>query len=207
MLVFVDIEATSVYPTYAQVMEFYGCVYDEVKKEIIEELHVLGAPSCGYVPKAVTELTGHTYKSLKEHGTEEEMCIDISLWSKDIQQKYEITGMVGHNITRYDNKVLENRLDFFNAEWGLKDVKLIDTLSHAKGVKSRNIKCLVPDTGFRTESGKNISYKQEHIAKFFGIDYKAHSAKEDILCLIQIYENMFHPEQATIKRTRKQLGF
>jgi exonuclease I len=83
------------------------------------------------------------------------------------------------------------------------DYGTIDTLKVARKIKA-------PTTMF-TPTGLP-SYKQESIAKAYGIEYGAHSAIEDVRALIKIYTRMSPDEgeattPAKVDRKRIKLGF
>jgi len=79
----------------------------------------------------------------------------------------------------------------------------IDTLKIARKLKVK--------TSMFTATGLP-SYKQESIAKAYGIEYGAHSAIEDVRALIKIYDYMV-PDKAEattpaqVDRKRIKLGF
>ena len=50
------------------------------------------------------------------------------------------------------------------------------------------------------------SYRQEALADYYGIEYQAHSAIEDVKALIKIYKEMTSEAQS-ISEARKSLGF
>jgi len=125
----------------------------------------------------------------------------------NVKHGWLIAHIVGHNYEAFDHNVISKRMDFLNITWPFGDDKsnIIDTYKHAKGVKSRKIPQRIADTGFLTPSGKNVSFTQESIAKFYGLEYDAHHALEDILTLIQIFKRMFGI--GNIKDRRKSNGF
>jgi DNA polymerase III epsilon subunit-like protein len=49
------------------------------------------------------------------------------------------------------------------------------------------------------------NHKQPTLANFYGIDYRAHSAIEDVKALIKIYEKM--GLNTSVKAKRAHLGF
>jgi DNA polymerase III alpha subunit (gram-positive type) len=103
--------------------------------------------------------------------------------------------VIGHNYKTFDGQFFDMRAQKF----GLSSYKLpiVDTLEIARQKK-------IPVNN-KTATGKP-SYKQESLAEYYGIVYKAHSAIEDVRALIEIYKKMT-AANSDVKVTRQNLGF
>jgi DNA polymerase III epsilon subunit-like protein len=98
--------------------------------------------------------------------------------------------VVGHNYKSFDGTFLQTKADRYKLIYPT--MEIIDTLYLARQL-SKEGKLTVPN------------HQQPTIAAFYGIQYKAHSAIEDIKALIQVYERM--GLNRTKKAKREELGF
>jgi len=205
---FMDLETTERYATeWNNIIEIAGIVYDIENDLEIDRFHKLCYPKSGKISEGASEVTGYTIKMLKQYEDEEDVLLEFAAWVGLHKMDGNIAHIVGHNYEAFDHNVISKRMGYFGIVWPFADTRdnIIDTYKHAKGVKSRGIPKRIEDTGFRTESGKSVSYTQESIAKFYGIKYDAHHAIDDILALIQIFKRMFN--KVSVKEKRSKLGF
>lgn len=185
-LLFLDIETTGFKKTFHQILEIAAILYDTDKDEPIDKFHEYIQPK---------ELIENAFV----HGITNDMVAHCRFESEVLRDFVEFVFLskpdylVGHNIDNFDEPFISARMEIYRLPWPTVDT--IDTLLIARKEK-------LP-TAFTTETGKP-SYKQESIAAAFGIEYKAHSAIEDVKALIQIYTRI---EDELKKQKRKEAGF
>jgi DNA polymerase III alpha subunit (gram-positive type) len=160
-------------------------MYDEETETIGDTFHEYIRPGKRIPPK-VTEITGITEAQVKDARTEMEVLADFYEWL--FMQKP--TKMVGHNIKSFDYTFFTAKATKYKLI--LPEMEIVDTLQLARKL-SKDGKIAV------------VNHQQPTIAKFYGIDYRAHSAIEDVKALIRIYEKM--GLNTTVKAKRAELGF
>jgi DNA polymerase III epsilon subunit-like protein len=185
-LLFLDIETTGFKKTFHQIIEIAAILYDTDKDEPVDKFHE-------YIkPKDLIEndfVHGITNEMVFNSRSEADVLRDFVEFIHLSKPDY----LVGHNIDNFDEPFIRARMEMYRYPWPTFDT--IDTLLIARKEK-------LP-TAFTTETGKP-SYKQESIAAAFGIQYKAHSAIEDVKALIKIYNRI---EEEMKKQKRKEAGF
>lgn len=207
-----DLEATDKYAGgktgdsfTSGITEIAGIIYDIENDLEIDRFHKMCYPKNRKMSEGAIEATGYTDEYLSQFEDEEDVILEFFSWIAMNNNDGMIKYIVGHNFETFDNYLIRNRGSMFGYVWPLDTTEIIDTYKHAKGVKSRNIPKRIADTGFLTASGKSISYTQESIAKFYGIEYDAHKAINDIEALIKIFKKMFGLNN--IKARRRDNGF
>lgn len=195
-LLFLDIETTGFSRQFDYIIELAGIIYDTDAKKELARFHEYIKPKKS-IPIQVTEITRITNQQVANCRSESEVLVDfISFIEKNKPDHY-----VGHNIDAFDIQWLKEKSQFYFMSWP--EHATIDTLKVARKIKA-------PTTMF-TPTGLP-SYKQESIAKAYGIEYGAHSAIEDVRALIKIYEKMSPNSNETttpaqVNRKRIKLGF
>lgn len=185
-LLFLDIETTGFKKTFHQILEIAAILYDTDKDEPIDKFHEYIKPKDSIENDFI-------------HGITNEMVANSRIEAdvlRDFVEFIHLTKpdyLVGHNIDNFDEPFIRARMEMYRYPWPTFDT--IDTLTIARREK-------LP-TAFTTDTGKP-SYKQESIAAAFGIEYKAHSAIEDVKALIRIYNRI---EEEMKKQKRKEAGF
>lgn len=185
-LLFLDIETTGFKKTFHQILEVAAILYDTEKDEPVDKFHEYIKPKDPIDNDFI-------------HGITNEMVVNCRIEADVLRDFVEFIHickpdyLVGHNIDNFDEPFIRARMEIYRFPWPTIDT--IDTLTIARREK-------LP-TAFTTETGKP-SYKQESIAAAFGIDYKAHSAIEDVKALIKIYNRI---EDEMKKQKRKEAGF
>lgn len=98
---------------------------------------------------------------------------------------------MGHNCKTFDLRFIRERCAKYGLWWDTSDMEIVDTLALARQYK---------------KSGKlNVpNLQQPTIAEYFGIEYEAHTAIEDIHALEKIYKMFVKLGQPV---TRESLGF
>lgn len=188
-LIFADIETTGFSREWDSIIEIAAIAVDEDLNEI-NRFHEYIYPGKS-IPAKITEITGITNEMVEGKRNEKDVMMDFLVWVLD----QEADRIVGHNYDAFDGQ-------FFNTKaikYGLTPLSLetIDTLKIAREKK-------IP-TNMKTARGAH-SYRQEALADYYGIEYQAHSAIEDVRALIKIYKEMTSEAQ-NISEARKSLGF
>lgn len=204
-----DLEATDKYAkSYIGITEIAAILYDTDTGLEIDTFAELCYPKVKSMSPDASAVTGYTLESLAEHRAEEEVLMDFAEWVALLKQKGEIDEVVGFNIKAFDYKLITARMEeFYGIECPLRfyEQKLFDMYWRIKGVKKSGIPCLIENTGFFTPTGR-VSYRQEHIAHYLGIEYDAHKAIDDVRAMIEIYKKLF-TEDTVKKKTRAIFGF
>lgn len=190
-LMFLDIETTGFDRRWDHLIELAAVIYDTQTKEELEEFHEYINPGKTIPPKIV-ELTGITNRQVSGCRTEREVLRDFI----EFVAIHRPDAIVAHNGEQFDMPFIKSKTDFYFLP--MKDLPIIDTLKLARDLK--------PEVTDLTAQGRP-SYKQTALAKFYGIQYQAHSAIFDVKALIQIYEKMQDVQKESVKSKRKKLGF
>ena len=190
-LMFLDIETTGFDRRWDHLIELAAVIYDSIQKKQIEEFHEYINPGKTIPPKIV-ELTGITNRQVSGCRTEREVLRDFI----EFVAIHRPDAIVAHNGEQFDMPFIKSKTDFYFLP--MKDLPIIDTLKLARDLK--------PEVTDLTAQGRP-SYKQTALAKFYGIQYQAHSAIFDVKALIQIYEKMQDVQKESVKSKRKKLGF
>jgi len=190
-LMFLDIETTGFDRRWDYIIELAAIIYDNQTKEVLEEFHEYIKPG-KTIPDKIVELTGITNRQVNDCRDEREVLRDfiefVAIHSPD--------AIVAHNGAQFDIPFIKSKADYYFLP--MKDLSVIDTLKMA-----RDLKPAVTDL---TAQGRP-SYKQTSLAKFYGINYQAHSAIYDVKALILIYEKMKEVQRESVQSKRKRLGF
>lgn len=190
-LMFLDIETTGFDRRWDHLIELAAVIYDSIQKKQIEEFHEYINPGKTIPPKIV-DLTGITNRQVSGCRTEREVLRDFI----EFVAIHRPDAIVAHNGEQFDMPFIKSKTDFYFLP--MKDLPIIDTLKLARDLK--------PEVTDLTAQGRP-SYKQTALAKFYGIQYQAHSAIFDVKALIQIYEKMQDVQKESVKSKRKKLGF
>ena len=190
-LMFLDIETTGFDRRWDYIIELAAVIYDEDTKTTVAEFHEYVKPG-KTIPEKIVELTGITNRQVNDCRDERQVLRDfiefVSIEKPDT--------IVAHNGDQFDVPFIKSKAEFYFLP--MKDLSVIDTLKMA-----RDLKPAVTDL---TAQGRP-SYKQTSLAKFYGINYQAHSAIFDVKALILIYEKMKEVHKESVQSKRKKLGF
>lgn len=190
-LMFLDIETTGFDRRWDHLIELAAVIYDSIQKKEIEEFHEYINPGKTIPPKIV-DLTGITNRQVSGCRTEREVLRDFI----EFVAIHRPDAIVAHNGEQFDMPFIKSKTEFYFLP--MKELPIIDTLKLARDLK--------PEVTDLTAQGRP-SYKQTALAKFYGIEYQAHSAIFDVKALIQIYEKMQDVQKESVKSKRKKLGF
>lgn len=190
-LMFLDIETTGFDRRWDFIIELAAVIYDEDTKKTVTEFHEYVKPG-KTIPDKIVELTGITNRQVNNCRDEREVLRDFI----EFVSIHKPDAIVAHNGGQFDVPFIKSKADYYFLP--MKDLSVIDTLKMA-----RDLKPAVTDL---TAQGRP-SYKQTSLAKFYGINYQAHSAIYDVKALILIYEKMKEVQRESVQSKRKKLGF
>ena len=185
-VVFLDLETTGFSREWNEIIEVAAILYDEETGDELDRFHEYIKPRKP-IPQKITDITGITNSQVEGCRDEMKVLMDFYEWLF-ISNPEKVCG---HNYKSFDKSFLVTKA----AKYGLafpENMEEVDTLHIARKM-SKEGKISVPN------------HQQPTIASFYGIEYRAHSAIEDIKALIQIYELMGLNKSK--KEKRKKLGF
>lgn len=184
-IVFIDLETTGFSREWDFIIEVAALLYDTEKQEIIGQFHEYIKPG-KRIPAKITEITGISDYQVRNCRSEMEVLMDFFDWLEE--ESPEV--VIGHNYKSFDGSFLSTKASKYRLH--LIDMEVVDTLQVARKL---------------TKEGKLpvVNHQQPTLASFYGIEYNAHSAIEDVKALIQIYERMGLNKSK--KEKRSDLGF
>lgn len=185
-LLFIDLETTGFSREWDYIIEVAAVLYDEESDREIDSFHEYIKPGKSIPPK-ITDLTGIDNFKVRNCRSEKAVLMDLIVWVKNL----DFSKIVGHNYKAFDKSFLNERCDRNDLLFNWNNYEEIDTLSLARQL-SKNGTISVVD------------HKQQTLANYYGIQYEAHSAIEDVRALIKIYQKMGAIKKKSIRET---LGF
>lgn len=180
--IFLDLETTGFSRQWDYIIEIAAIIVEN--NEIIDHFHEYIKPG-KKIPLEVVNLTGITNEQVSGCRSEKEVLMDFSEWVAIVNPD----EIIGHNCKSFDLGFIREKSMKYGYSW--KEPVVTDTLQIARELN----KC----GKIKTENNK-----QPTLAAYFGIDYEAHSAIEDVRALISIYNKMLQLKQPP---TRASLGF
>lgn len=182
---FLDIETTGFSRQWDNIIEIAAVLYNDETNTIVDTFHEYIKPSRS-IPAKISELTGITNTIVKYCRSEKEVLMDFSEWVT-INRPFSI---IAHNGKTFDLQFIREKCNKYNITWN-EPLDIVDTLVMARALK---------------KSGKlNVeNCQQVTLADYFEIEYKAHSAEDDVKALIKIYNKMQKLNQPV---NRASLGF
>ena len=185
-ILFLDIETTGFSRQWDYILELAAIIYDDITKEIVDVFHEYIKPG-KKIPYKISELTGITNEQVAQCRNEKDVLMDFAEWAA-INKPVKI---VGHNCKNFDLGFIREKDAKYHVGWNEDGIEIVDTLTLARQLN---------------KSGKisTENCQQPTLAAYFGINYEAHSAIEDVSALIKIYEAM---QKLNKPATRADLGF
>lgn len=185
--IFFDFETTGLSRQWSSIIEVAAIAIDTDTWETVDSFHEYIKPR-EKIPAMITELTGITNEQVAYCRCEKDVLLDFVEWVA-VQNAAHI---IGHNCSSFDLQFLAAKDDMYKLSWAsvLENMSVVDTLKLARQLKKQGVLPL-------------DHLKQTDLAEFYGIDYEAHSALEDVKALVQIYQRMAEDK----KPSREELGF
>lgn len=186
-ILFYDLETTGFDRRWCSIIEIAAILYNMDEHKILDTFHEYIRP-IKPIPAQITELTGITNEMVANCRTEPEVVKSFFAFAMGTNWD----AICGHNCKAFDNQFMRTKGEVYNLPWEevIAGKQIIDTYQLAKQYK---------------KNGKIVgtsNLRQPTLAEYYGIDYEAHSAIEDVGALIKIYEAM-----TSEKVSRENLGF
>lgn len=186
-ILFYDLETTGFDRRWCSIIEIAAILYNMDEHKILDTFHEYIRP-IKPIPAQITELTGITNEMVANCRTEPEVVKSFFAFAMGTNWD----AICGHNCKAFDNQFMKTKGEVYNLPWEevIARKQIIDTYQLAKQYK---------------KDGKIVgtsNLRQPTLAEYYGIDYEAHSAIEDVGALIKIYEAM-----TSEKVSRENLGF
>ena len=175
-ILFLDIETTGFSRDWDEIIEVAAILVDEATGKDIDSFHEYIKPHRNITPK-ITELTRITNAKVANCRSESSVLMDFSEWIT--LSKPDI--VVGHNCKAFDLNFIQARCNKLSISWNV-PTNIVDTLTLARQMNKAGL--------ISTENNK-----QPTLAAYYGIQYEAHSAIEDVKALIKIYNKMTSTEE------------
>ena len=184
-ILFLDIETTGFSREWDEIIEIAAILIDEETGKDVDSFHEYIKPHKNITAK-ITELTRITNAQVMGCRSESMVLMDFSEWVTISHAK----SIISHNGKTFDLQFIREKCNKYDITWN-EPLNIVDTLVVARALK----KC-----------GKiNVeNCQQKTLAEYFGIEYNAHSAIDDVRALIQIHKKMTKLTQPT---SRADLGF
>ena len=176
-LLFLDIETTGFSRQWNEIIEIAAIVVDSETGKDLDSFHEYIKPR-NKISAQVSELTGITNAKVANCRNESAVLMDFSEWVYFTKP----TTIIGHNCKSFDLNFINARCQVLGVAWDVNNISIVDTLALARDMNKQG-------------KIKVDNCKQPTIAAYFGIQYEAHSAIEDVKALIKIYNKMCHLEE------------
>lgn len=184
-ILFLDLETTGFSREWDYIIEVAAILYDEETGEELDTFHEYIKPG-KKISMQISQITGIDDYKVRNCRDEGSVLSDFFAWIHVSKP----TKIVGHNYKSFDGTFLSSKAIRYNLKM-LTDFEVVDTLQIARKL---------------TKEGKLpvVNHKQTTLAQFYEIDYRAHSAIEDVRALIKIFEKLGGLKPKT---KRDELGF
>ena len=170
-LLFFDLETTGFSREHNDIIELAGILVDSETKEKIDEFHEYIKPRQP-ISRVITDLTGITNSMVQNKLNTWDVLPMFYVWCKEVG----VDAFVGHNIDAFDMGFMRAKAQIYNVT-NFKEYPTIDTLKIAKKLNKEG----------KIHTKDN---KQPTLGEYFGIEYDAHSAINDVVALKDIYFKM-----------------
>jgi DNA polymerase III epsilon subunit-like protein len=175
ILAFCDLETTGTSREKHEIIEVAAVIWDSKEDKIIGEFNEYIKPNAR-IPSIITEITGITNSMVANSRKSWEVLPEFYAWLK----LNNVEKIVGHNFKAFDRHFLAAQVKRYelDVKFGINiDYDVIDTYHIcARLNKEGRI--------------KTVNSKQVTLAEYFGIEYNAHRAIEDVRALLQIYKKI-----------------
>lgn len=175
-ILFLDIETTGFSRDWDEIIEIAAILIDGDTGKDIDSFHEYIKPHRNITTK-ITELTRITNAQVANCRYESAVLMDFSEWVTLSRPSI----VVGHNCKSFDLNFINARCAKLGISWN-QPSNIVDTLTLARQMNKAGL--------IHTENNK-----QPTLAAYYGIQYEAHSAIEDVKALIKIYNKMTNTEE------------
>ena len=168
---YLDIETTGFSRDWDEIIEIAAILVDDTTGKDIDSFHEYIKPKRNISAK-ITDLTGITNARVAGCRSENAVLMDFSEWVTLSKPD----TIIGHNCKSFDLNFINARCNKLGVCWSPNAV-VVDTLAVARQMNKEKL----------ITTANN---QQQTLAQYFGIQYEAHSAIEDVKALIKIYRKM-----------------
>lgn len=178
-IVFFDIETTGLSSTTESILEIAAVVIDDQFNTIDTYQSFINPGK--KIPYFITNLTGISDATVKGARAEYVVLQDFMNWVA----AHNPDKVAGHNIKRFDLRWMEGKCNKYSISNAL-NLEVIDTLEYS--TKLHKDGALVNYKAV-TEKGR-VSFKLEHLVRYFGLEGQTHRAIDDVFQNIIVYKNL-----------------
>lgn len=178
-ILYLDLETTGFSREWDEIIEIAAIIIDSETGKDIDSFHEYIKPHRNITSK-ITELTNITNAKVANCRSEIAVLMDFAEWF--VLSKPDT--VVGHNCNAFDLGFIAARCAKHGINWS-KPSNVIDTLAVARKMNKDGV--------IHTENNK-----QQTLAAYFGINYQAHSAIEDVKALIKLHKKMTEATQCDV---------
>ncbi len=169
-IIVLDVETTGFISDYNKIIEIAAVVFTPEGK-LINRFHEFVNPM-KKIPKRIVELTGITDQKVRYCRPEKSVLLDFEEFMVDNGVKV----VMAYNGKTFDLPFLKNRYKNNYMKWN-ETYAIYDPLMYVRRLRKKGV-LDIPNA------------RQPTVAKFFGIDYVAHTALEDTEALFKIYKKL-----------------
>lgn len=178
-ILFFDLETTGLSSAKDSIIEIAAVVIDQ-NYNIVDTFQSFINPGKP-ISYMITKITGIDNNTVK-HARSENVVLNEFM---RFVQKHKPHAVAGHNIKRFDLKWIETKTNYYSIPNQLL-IDVIDTLEYA----TKLFKDGVMENYFAMTAKGNISFKLEHLVKYFGLTEQTHRAIDDVMQNIVVYKHL-----------------
>lgn len=178
--IFFDLETTGLSSTTESILEIAAVVIDS-EYNAVDTFQAFINPGKP-IPYMITNLTGITNETVKNAKTEYIVLNEFMAWVN----KHQATAVAGHNIKRFDLNWIDKKCAKHGIRNTFATTSIIDTLDYA----GKLYKDGVLKNYLATTATGRVSFKLEHLVKYFGLSAQTHRAIDDVMQNIIVYKEL-----------------
>jgi DNA polymerase III subunit alpha, Gram-positive type len=183
--IFFDIETTGLSSTTESILEIAAVVVDS-NYQILDTFQAFINPG-KKIPFQITQITSITDEMVRNCKNESTTLNEFRIWVS----KHNPTSVGGHNIKRFDLRWMEEKYNKYKITNPLAGKIVIDTLEYAKKLHADNA---LQKYNAATAKG-NVSFKLEHLVRYFGMGEQTHRAIDDVMQNVIVYKKLKELEE------------
>lgn len=175
VIIFYDIETTGFSRERNDIIEIAAVAWDNETEEVLEKWSTYIKPNSN-IPAKITQLTGISNASVRNSPRYWDVIPEFFAWIRNFHPTY----MVGYNNAVFDWPFIKAQNERYqiniNDDW-----EQLDIYRKVKEYDKRGLTTIKATMG---------NQRQISIAKYFGIQYEAHDAIDDVEALTKIYARL-----------------
>lgn len=173
VLTFYDLETTGFSREHNDIIEISALAWDSVEDRIIDKFSTYIKPMVN-IPPIITNLTGISNITVFHSPHYWDVAPQFFSWLKGVGTEL----MVGYNNIAFDWQFLVAQNKRYKLD--LPSFNQLDVLREARQLKKDGL----------LDMTKLTDLKQQTLASYFSISYKAHDSQNDVYALFQIYQHI-----------------